>query len=73
MQSSQVFSATTLLFLKVNPFLESQSQHDPPKNYVAAATERQDGAVLITFHRQEYVVETSVTGKNRPSLINLHG
>ncbi|KAG6247518.1 hypothetical protein E4U23_003733 [Claviceps purpurea] len=68
MQSSQVFSGG------VNPsFLESQSQHDPPKNYAAAATERQDGAVLITFHRQEHVAETSVTGKNRPSFINLHG
>ncbi|CCE34843.1 uncharacterized protein CPUR_08782, partial [Claviceps purpurea 20.1] len=42
-------------------------------NALAAATERDDGALLITFRRKEHVLESSVTGKTRPSFINLHG
>ncbi|KAG5949891.1 hypothetical protein E4U57_008190, partial [Claviceps arundinis] len=42
-------------------------------NALAAATKREDGALLITFRRKNHVLESSVTGKTRPSFINLHG
>ncbi|KAG6089344.1 hypothetical protein E4U30_008392, partial [Claviceps sp. LM220 group G6] len=42
-------------------------------NALATATQRDDGALLITFRRKDYVLESSVTGKTRPSFINRYG